>query len=414
MMADAAMVNNHDVLTIRKDFPIFAKTNRGNPLVYLDSAASAQKPKQVIAAMNYFYEHDYANIHRGIYELSERATHLYEQVRTTVKNFINANEADEIVFVRGTTEAINLVAQAYGRSKWQKGDEVILSTMEHHSNIVPWYQLREEMGIVLKIIPIHDDGSLDMSAYQQLFSHRTKLVAISHVSNALGTINPITEITKIAHIHQVPVLVDGAQAVPHMKVDVKEIDCDFYAFSGHKLYGPTGIGVLYAKKHLLNAMPPYQGGGDMIDSVAFDKITYAKVPQKFEAGTPNIAGTLGLASAIEYVTQIGMNAIYDHEQALLHYAQEKMLAIEGLRIIGTANPKVGVISFVIDGIHPHDIGTVLDHEGIAIRAGHHCAMPLMERLQVPATVRASFGVYTNENDIDELVKAIHLAKRLFS
>lgn len=400
--------------SIKHDFPIFKKTNRNNPLVYLDSGASAQKPRCVIDAVKNFYEHDYANIHRGIYELSERATHLYEQVRTSVKSFINAKHADEIVFVRGTTEAINLVAQSYGRSHWQRGDEVILSTLEHHSNIVPWHQLREQIGIVLKIIPIHDDGSLDMNILEKLFSSKTKLVAISHVSNALGTINPLQSIISIAHSHKVPVLVDGAQAVSHMPVDVQALDCDFYAFSGHKLYGPTGIGVLYAKQHLLAAMPPYQGGGDMIETVAFDHITYAKVPQKFEAGTPNIAGAIGLNAAIDYVNKIGMHSIYEHEQHLLNYAEPKMLEIPGLKILGTAKPKVGVISFVIDGIHPHDIGTVLDHEGVAIRAGHHCAMPLMERLQVPATVRASFGVYTDENDIDVLVKAIHLAKRLFS
>ena len=311
-----------------------------------------------------------------------------------IKDFINAKHAEEIVFVRSTTEAINLVAHSYGGSQWQKGDEIILSTMEHHSNIVPWYQLSKQIGIVLKIIPIHDDGSLDLAAYKTLFTTKTKLVAISHVSNALGTINPLQEIINIAHHHQVPVLVDGAQAIPHMAVDVQALDCDFYAFSGHKLYGPTGIGVLYAKQSLLANMPPYQGGGSMIETVSFDHITYAKGPQKFEAGTPNIAGAIGLGAAIDYVNDIGINNIDAHEQQLLNDAESKMLSIPGLRIIGTATPKVGVISFVIDGIHPHDIGTVLDHEGVAIRAGHHCAMPLMQRMQVPATVRASFAEIT--------------------
>jgi len=402
-----------DESAIRADFPIFKKTNRGNPLVYLDSAASAQKPRQVIAALTQFYEHDYANIHRGIYELSERATHLYENVRETVRHFIHAKKATEIVFVRGTTEAINLVAQTYGRFNFKSGDEIILSGMEHHSNIVPWYLLSQQIGVVLKIIPVCPDGSLDMEAYSRLFSSKTKLVAISHVSNALGTINPIKDMARIAHEHNAMILVDGAQAIPHMPVNVQDLDCDFYAFSGHKLYGPTGIGVLYAKENLLEAMPPYQGGGDMIETVAFDKITYAKVPQKFEAGTPNIAGTLGLQAAIEYVQHITMASIFAHEQQLLAYAEPQMLEVPGLQIIGTAKPKVGVISFVIDGIHPHDIGTVLDHEGIAIRAGHHCAMPLMEHYKLSSTVRASFGVYTDKNDLDALVKAIHLAKRLF-
>lgn len=403
-----------DFASLRGDFPILHGTNRGNPLVYLDSAASAQKPKQVIDAIAKFYSHDYANIHRGIYELSERATKLYEDTRAQVKQFINAKHAEEIVFVRGTTEGINLVAQSFGRSQWKVGDEVILSGMEHHSNIVPWYLLKEALGIVIKVIPVTDDGALDLNAYQQLFSSRTKLVAVTHASNVLGTINPINEMTAIAHAHQVPVLVDGAQAVPHMPVDVQALDCDFYVFSAHKLYGPTGIGVLYGKRHLLDAMPPYQGGGDMIETVAFEKVTFAKSPQKFEAGTPNIAGVIGLREAMHYVQSIGMQHIYQHEQNLLAYSLPKLTAIPEMRLIGTASPKVGVISFVLDSVHPHDIGTVLDHEGIAVRAGHHCAMPLMERFNVPATVRASFGIYTNEQDIDALIKAIELAARLFS
>lgn len=399
---------------LRDDFPILQSSNRNKPIVYLDSAASAQKPHQVIDAISHFYSHDYANIHRGIYELSERSTQLYEEARHAVKCFINAAHDEEIVFVRGTTEGINLVAQSYGRTKWEAGDEVIVSTIEHHSNIVPWYLLKEQIGIELKVIPITDTGAMDLDAYEQLFSPRTKLVAISHVSNALGTINPVKDMIKMAHAHEVPVLLDGAQAIPHMPVNMQELDCDFYVFSAHKLYGPTGIGVLYGKKKYLNAMPPYQGGGSMIETVTFDNITFAKSPQKFEAGTPDIAGAIGLRAALDYVQAIGMEAIFAHEQELLRYAEPKLLAIPNLRIIGTAKPKVGVISFVIDDIHPHDIGTVLDHEGIAIRAGHHCAMPVMEYFHVPATVRVSFGVYNNESDIDALIAAIQLAKKVFS
>lgn len=316
--------------------------------------------------------------------------------------------------MRGTTEGINLVAQTFGRLHFKAGDEVIISEMEHHANIVPWYMLKEALGIELKVVPIFDDGELDMAAYKQLFSARTKLVAMTHASNALGHINPVKEITAIAHAHNVPVLIDGAQAVPHLTVDVQDIDCDFYVFSAHKLYGPTGVGALYGKKAHLDAMPPYQGGGGMIESVSFDKITYANAPHKFEAGTPDIVGAIGLHAAIDYVERISMDAIYAHEQTLLAYAEPALLAIPGLRIIGTAKPKVGVISIVMDDIHPHDLGTVLDHEGVAIRAGHHCSMPIMERMQVPATVRASFGIYNTKADVDALVDAILLAKRLFS
>lgn len=398
----------------KKDFPMLAGVNRGKPVIYLDSAASAQKPQQVIDAMSSFYQQDYANIHRGVYELSERATRLFEDVRVNVKEFIHANQKEEIVFVRGTTESINLIAQSLGRQYWQAGDEVILSEMEHHSNIVPWYLLKQQIGIELKIIPVKDDGSLDMDAYKKLFSPRTRMVAVTHASNVMGTINPVNEITAIAHEHKALVLIDGAQAVPHMAVNVQSIDCDFYVFSAHKLYGPTGVGVLYGKKSLLDAMPPYQGGGDMIETVAFDNVTFAPVPHKFEAGTPDIAGVIGLGAAIKYVNQWGMDEIYKHEQVLLASAEPALLAIPGLRIIGTAKPKVGVISFVIDGVHPHDIGTVLDHEGVAIRAGHHCAMPLMQRFKVPATARASFGLYSGQSDIDKLIEALHLTKRIFA
>lgn len=401
-----------DISTVRNDFPILQQTNRNKPLVYLDSASSAQKPNAVVNAVVNFYNKDYANIHRGIYELSERASSIHEQARLRVKEFIHAAHVEEIIFTRGTTESINLVAQSFGKLNFQAGDEIILSGLEHHSNIVPWYLLKQQIGIELKVIPVTDEGSLDLSVYKTLFSARTKLVAISHASNVLGTINPIKEMIEFAHYHHVPVLIDGAQAAPHMLVDVKALNCDFYAFSSHKLYGPSGVGVLYGKKQLLDDMLPYQGGGGMIETVSFSKVTFAPTPQKFEAGTPDIAGIVGLAAALNYVNAVGIENIFTHEQALLHYAESKLTEIPGLRIIGTAKPKLGVISFVIDNIHPHDIGTVLDHEGVAIRAGHHCAMPLMDRFSVPATVRVSLGIYNNENDIDQLIAAIHLAKRL--
>ena len=401
------------ILTCKKDFPILQSKNRNKPLVYLDSASTAQKPHAVINALSHFYAHDYANIHRGIYELSERASVLYENVRVNVKRFINAKSEKEIVFLRGATEAINLIAQCYGRPQWQAGDEVIVSEMEHHSNIVPWLLLKEQIGIVLKVIPVSASGELDLDTYQTLFSARTKLVAVTHASNVLGTINPVNEMTAIAHAHSVPILIDGAQAVPHVAVDVAEIDCDFYVFSSHKMYGPSGIGVLYAKtKHLQN-MPPYQGGGGMIETVSFNEVTFATIPQRFEAGTPDIAGVIAFGAALDYLTRIGMLSIYQHETSILNDAQAKLAMIPGLRMIGMAKNKVGVISFVLDHIHPHDVGTVLDHEGIAIRAGHHCAMPLMERFGLPATVRVSLGIYNNEKDIDALVEAIYLAKRLF-
>lgn len=403
-----------DFATIRADFPILQQTNRGKPLIYLDSAASSQKPRQVVDAISHFYYHDYANIHRGVYELAQRSTSIYEETRGKVKDFIHAANNEEIIYVRGTTEGINLIAQSYGRTFLQAGDEIILSELEHHSNIVPWYLLAQQIGVVLKVIPVTDNGEIDLQAYRNLFTTKTKLVAISHASNALGTINPVKEMTSIAHEHGAVVVIDGAQSIPHLPVNVTDIDCDFYVFSGHKMYGPTGIGIVYGKKALLDAMPPYQGGGDMIEMVSFNKITFAKTPHQFEAGTPDIAGVAGLSAAIDYLQAIGMNHIHQHEQALLSYAQPKLLALPGLRIIGTAQEKVGVISFTIKGIHPHDIGTILDHEGIAIRAGHHCAMPLMERFQIPATARISFGVYNNTNDIDVCVDALQLAMRLFT
>lgn len=413
--------NPTDLKSLKVDFPIFKQNNRGKPLVYLDSAASAQKPWQVINAIMQFYSQDYANIHRGIYELSERASAQYEDTRKDVQKFIHACDSAEIVFVRSTTEGINLVAQSYGRTFLKPGDEIILTTMEHHSNIVPWYLLKQQIGIVIKEIQVLDDGSLDIESYKQLLSPRTRFIALTHVSNALGTINPIKEIIAMAKSYAkangeeaIPVLVDGAQAAPHLPVDVQDLDCDFYVFSGHKCYGPTGIGVLYGKKHYLDRIPPYQGGGDMIATVAFDQVTFAQTPQKFEAGTPHIAGVIGLSSAIQYLTHMGMEKIFAHEQQLLKYAEEKLQTISGLKMIGTVHPKVGVISFVLAGIHPHDIGTVLDHHGIAVRASHHCAMPLMQRFNVPATVRVSFGMYTDESDIEALIAGIQLAKRLFS
>lgn len=401
-------------LAVQRDFPILQEKNRNKPVIYLDSASSAQKPRQVVEAISNFYYQGYANIHRGIYELSERSSQLYENTRQQVKTFINAARAEEIVFVRSTTEGINLIAQSFGHSQLKAGDEILVSEMEHHSNIVPWYLLKQQLGIELKVIPVTDAGAIDIEAYKKLFTTRTKLVAVCHASNVLGTINPVKEMTEIAHQHQVPILIDGAQAVPHMPVDVQDINCDFYLFSGHKLYGPSGVGVLYGKKPWLDNLPPYQGGGGMIETVSFSNVTFAKAPHKFEAGTPDIAGVIGLNAAIDYVKNIGMQNIFAHEQALLDYAEPKLLAIPGLRILGQTHPKVGVISFVCDQLHPHDIGTVLDHEGIAIRAGHHCAQPLMDRFKVPATIRVSFGVYNNEQDIDALIDGLQLAKRLFS
>jgi cysteine desulfurase/selenocysteine lyase len=399
---------------IKSEFPLLQQMNRGKPLIYLDNSATNQKPRCVIQAIQHYYGHDNANVHRGVYELSERATREFEKTRVAVKEFINAKQVQEIIFVRGTTEGINLVAQSYGRSQLKANDEIIISTMEHHSNIVPWQMLAEQVGAHLKIIPITESGEIDLVAYKKLFTTNTKIVAITHASNALGTINPIKEMVAIAHAHQVPVLVDGAQAFPHMPVDVQELDCDFYVLSSHKAYGPTGVGVLYGKSHLLEAMPPYQGGGDMIESVTFAKTTYNKLPYKFEAGTPNMAGVIGFGAALAFLKNIGMDVIAAHEQALLHYATQQLLTIPGLKIIGTAEQKVGVISFVLSDVHPHDIGTILDDQGIAVRAGHHCAMPLMERFKVPATVRSSFGLYNTQEDVDALVAGVKEVRRIFA
>ncbi|MDQ5871575.1 MAG: cysteine desulfurase [Acidobacteriota bacterium] len=402
-----------DVEEVRRDFPILDEKVRGKPLVYLDSAATTQKPRVVIERLDRYYRTENANIHRGIHFLSERATEAYEEARATVARFLGAADAREIVFVRGTTEAINLVAQSYGRKFIGEGDEIIVSAMEHHSNIVPWQILREQVGADLRVIPMNDHGELLVDEYERLFSDQTKLVAVTHVSNALGTINPVGEIIQIAHRRGVPVMVDGAQAVPHLRVDVREIDCDFYAFSGHKLYGPTGVGVLYGKASLLDAMPPYQGGGDMISSVTFEKTLYNVLPYKFEAGTPNIAGAIGLGAAIDYLSKVRLDLVAAHERELLAYATEAVSAINGVRIIGTAREKAAVLSFVLDGVHAHDVGTILDQDGIAIRAGHHCAMPVMERFGVPATARASLGLYNTREEVDALVRAIEKVKRVF-
>ncbi len=398
----------------KQDFPILQQKIHGKPLVFLDSAASSQKPQCVIDSLVHYYQYDHANIHRGVYELSERATKAYEQARANIQHFIHADYAHEIIFVRGTTEAINLVAQSYGRPQCQPNDEIIISEMEHHSNIVPWQLLANQCGLQLRVIPVTETGELDLTVYQQLFSSRTRLVAICHASNVLGTINPVKEMIALAHSHHVPVLVDGAQAFPHMPVDMRDLDCDFYTFSSHKAYGPTGVGVLYGKTALLEKMPPYQGGGSMIERVSFAKTTYAKLPYKFEAGTPNIADTIAFAKALDYLAKIGMPSIVEHEKALLTYATNKLQTIPGIRILGSAKNKVGVISFVLDDIHPHDIGTILDHQGIAIRAGHHCSQPLMDRFQIPACVRASFGIYNSEKDIDALVAGLFEVKRLFT
>lgn len=402
-----------DVERIRRDFPALHQRVHGKPLVYLDNGATSQKPQVVIDAINRYYSEENSNIHRGIHFLSEQATNAYEGTRVKVKCFLNAPDAREIIFVRGTTEGINLVAQSYGRTFIQEGGEVIISAMEHHSNIVPWQILCGQVGAKLRVIPINHNGELLVEEYKKLLNSRTKFVSVAHVSNALGTINPVKQIIEMAHRQGVPVLVDGAQAAPHMKVDVEDLDCDFYAFSGHKLFGPTGIGILYGKASHLEAMPPYQGGGDMISLVTFEKTHYNVLPYKFEAGTPHIAGGIGLGAAIDYLSGIGLEAIAAYEQELLAYATEALSPIKGLRVIGTAKEKASVLSFVLEGVHAHDIGTILDQEGVAIRAGHHCAMPVMQRFGVPATARASFAFYNTREEVDALVRAIHKVIKVF-
>ena len=403
-----------DVFKIRADFPILTVKVHGKPLVYLDNAATTQKPQAVIDALIHYYTSENANIHRGVHALSELATESFEQARVKVQRFLRAGDPGEIVFVRGATEAINLVAQTYGRIHVGSGDEIIISSLEHHSNIVPWQILCEQQGAHLRVISINDDGELLLEEFEKLLGPKTKFVAIAHVSNALGTINPVRKMIEMAHHWNVPVLVDGAQAAPHIPIDVQTLDCDFYAFSGHKLYGPTGIGVLYGKRKLLEAMPPYQGGGDMISSVTFEKTLYNKLPYKFEAGTPHVEGVIGLGAAIDYVESIGLDRIAAHEDELLAYATQALSSIPGLRLIGTAKSKAAVVSFVMENIHPHDVGTILDQEGIAIRTGHHCAQPLMQRLGVDATARASFVFYNIKEEVDALVQGIHKVREVFA
>ena len=405
--------NNFDVERIRQDFPVLKQTIHGKPLVYLDNAATAQKPRAVIDAIVRFYEVDCANIHRGVHELSQRSTAAYEETRSKVRRFLNARSNHEIVFVRGTTEGINLVTQTWGRANLKPSDEIIIAGLEHHSNIVPWQILCEQAGARLRIIPIDDRGDLLLEEYENLLTPRTRMVAIGHVSNALGTINPVRRIVRMAHDAGALALIDGAQAVPHMPVDVVALDADFYAFSGHKLFGPTGIGVLYGKADLLEAMPPYQGGGDMIRTVTFEKTTYNELPYKFEAGTPDIAGGIGLGAAVDYVSRLGIEKIAAYEHELLLYATGALEQIPGLRIVGTAREKAAVLSFVMQGIHPHDIGTVLDHQGIAVRTGHHCAQPVMDRYHIPATTRASLAFYNTPAEIDALVAGLYKVKEVF-
>ncbi|MFN4311884.1 MAG: SufS family cysteine desulfurase [Ferrovibrio sp.] len=412
-LAAVKSVAGFDIDRIRADFPILAEKVYGKPLVFLDSGASAQKPRAVIDAMTRMLEHSYANVHRGIYHLSQSATDQFEKARDTVARFIGTPDSREIVFTRNATEAINLVAYSWGQAFLKAGDEVLISHMEHHANIVPWQLLRDRIGIVLKVAPVNDAGELIWDEFVKLIGPRTKLVAITHVSNTLGTIVPVADVVRVAHEKGVRVLIDGSQAVQHMAVDVKALDVDFYVFTGHKLYGPTGIGVLYAKAALLEAMPPWQGGGDMILSVTFDKTEYNDIPHKFEAGTPAFVEAVGLGAAIDYVQSIGLEAIAAHEHDLLVYATEKLQAVNSLRIIGNAKDKAGVISFVLEGIHPHDIGTILDREGIAVRVGQHCAHPLMERFGVPATVRASFGLYNTRAEVDALCAGLQRVREIF-
>src|SRR5688572_5377628 len=402
-----------DLTAVRGDFPILGRQIHGKPLVYLDNAATTQKPRVVVDRMARYYAEENANT-RGVHRLSERATEAYEAARDTIRGFLNAATLREIVFVRGTTEGINLVAQTYGRAHVGSGDEIVISEMEHHSNIVPWQILAGEKGARLRIIPITDAGELRLDEYEQLLSDRTKIVAVTHVSNALGTINPIAEVVRRAHARGIPVLVDGAQAAAHMPVDVQALDCDFYAFSGHKVFGPTGIGVLWGREGLLEAMPPYQAGGGTISSVTFERTGFAGPPQKFEAGTPHVAGAIGLAAAIDYLTRVGLDQVGAHERDLLAYGTEALSQVPGLRPTGTAREKAGILAFVLDGVHPHDIATILDRAGVAIRAGHHCCQPLMARLAVPATARASLALYNTRDDIDALVQSLHEVRTTFA
>jgi cysteine desulfurase/selenocysteine lyase len=417
MTAEASSLIVHrsslDVEKVRRDFPILSRTVRGKPLVYLDNAATTQKPRAVIDRIVRYYSEENSNVHRGVHYLSEVATAAYEGARTTVRRFINARDEKEIIFTRGTTDGINLVAASWGRANVRAGDEVVISAIEHHSNIVPWQFLCDEKGATLRVIPVNDAGEIELEEYAKLLNERTRIVAVGHASNALGTINPIKQMIAMAHDAGAVVLIDGAQGVPHITVDVQDLDCDFYAFSGHKVYGPTGIGALYGREALLEAMPPYQGGGDMILSVSFEKTTYNALPYKFEAGTPNIEGVVGLAAALDYVSAVGIEDIGAHEQELLAYANARLADVDGIRFIGTAREKASVISFTLEHVHPHDIGTILDQEGIAIRTGHHCAQPVMDRYCLPATARASMAVYNTRDEIDVLVRGLDRVRELF-
>jgi len=413
MSAERKPVLDLDVSAARKDFPALHQEVHGKPLVYLDNAATTQKPTAVIDAIDRFYRLDCSNVHRGVHELSERATKAYEEARTSVKRFINARAEREIVFVRGTTEAINLVASSYGRSHLKAGDEILISALEHHSNIVPWQLLSDQIGTRLVVAPINDDGELMLEEFERRLGPNTALVAVAHVSNALGTVMPVQEIIRMAHARNVPVLIDGAQAVSHLRVDVRELGCDFYAFSGHKVFGPTGIGILYGREDLLDRMPPYQGGGDMIRSVTFERTTYNELPYKFEAGTPHVAGAIGLGAALDYLSRLGIDRVTDYERGLLAYGTELLESIRGLRLIGAAREKAAVLSFVLEGIHPHDVGTVLDRLGIAVRTGHHCAQPVMARFGVPATTRASLAFYNTKAELDALADGIRQVQQWF-
>jgi len=402
-----------DVDAVRREFPILRTKIHGRPLVYLDNAASAQKPRGVIDAERDVYEHYYSNIHRGVHLLSVLATDAYEKARARVQRFLGAEKSREIVFVRGTTEAINLVAQAHGRKNVSEGDEVLITGLEHHSNIVPWQMLCEEKGATLRVAPIDDAGVVDMEAFERLLSPRTRIVSVAHVSNALGTINPVERMSELARAAGAVVVIDGAQAAPHLPIDVQKIGCDFYAVSGHKVYGPSGVGALYGREALLEAMPPWQGGGDMIASVTFEKSTWNELPYKFEAGTPNVAGTIGFAAALDWISGLGAEAVAAHEDEMLRYGTERLSAVPGVRLVGTAPHKASVLSFVLEGVHPHDIGTVLDHEGVAIRTGHHCAQPVMDRYGIPATARASLACFNNRADLDALVQGLDKVREMF-
>jgi cysteine desulfurase / selenocysteine lyase len=413
-MKAVKQMSNFDVNKIREDFPILSRKVNGKPLVYLDNGGSSQSPASVIARFDKYHSEEHSNVHRGVHYLSQLATNEYEKARVKVQKFINAREAKECIFVRGTTEGVNLVAQSYGRANFSEGDEIILSQMEHHANIIPWQMIAEEKGAKIRVIPMNERGELIIDEYENLFNERTKFVSIIHVSNALGTINPVKSMIETAHKFGVPVMVDAAQSIPHMKIDVQDLDCDFLTFSGHKMFALSGSGVLYGKKEILEKMPPYQTGGSMIRTVTFEKTTFAGLPEKFEAGTPAIATSIAIGAAIDYLNEIGMENIAEYEHDLLEYATKKLSAIEGVRIIGTAAEKASVISFTIDDIHPHDIGTILDQEGIAIRAGHHCAQPIMQFFQIPATARASFAFYNTKEEVDKLADAVSKVIEVFA